>query len=317
VILDPNIEEFERMKNAEITETPIIYNTRVHSDVFKTFNVPLGYMSSIAGGVEGLYLEEEFNIKSDEIIGAGLSREALSVTTINIALAHFLGCSPIILSGVDLAYLDKKRYSPGIIEKNNNIVVNEDDVGDILIEKSNKILSSIKWVMEADAISSYKKDLSLNMINTSKEGLGFDGIDFKSLGDVYKDISKQGDIQKILSREISKAFLNISKENISDFKDKLEKSFLRSKEYILNIKDELEKLKDGENESPVIILAKRDLYKEIAYIYFLVKPKNALSKYLDRYYKPWQKDFKNKMKLQFDFWDNFNKIADLYIKNIN
>ncbi len=50
-----------------------------------------------------------------EPVGPELGPEAFSVTTIAIALAVEMGCNPILLDGIDLAYTGMKRYAEGVM----------------------------------------------------------------------------------------------------------------------------------------------------------------------------------------------------------
>ena len=64
-------------------------------------NGPMGYMR-LLGQLHDLWMEEHAGLEGC-FIGSTLNVESLSVTTINLALAHFMGCSPIIFCGVDLS----------------------------------------------------------------------------------------------------------------------------------------------------------------------------------------------------------------------
>ena len=163
VIVDPNMDEADRMERANLSDVPVIYSLRVNKDVFKYLNVPLGYVRSVAGGIESLLAEKKFSLENADIVGAGLSRESFSVTTLNVALAHYLGCSPIVLAGVDLALTCNKRYSPGIVDDNLNKMDDSDDPGDVFVQEKTR-RTSVKWVMEARALSDYKKKFGLNII---------------------------------------------------------------------------------------------------------------------------------------------------------
>jgi hypothetical protein len=49
------------------------------------------------------------------ISGSDLAKESLSITTMALSLARQLGGAPIILCGVDLAYVSNERYATGVV----------------------------------------------------------------------------------------------------------------------------------------------------------------------------------------------------------
>lgn len=318
VVIDPNEEEAHRMKNAKEIDFPIAYSTRVHSSIFKYFKGALGYIGSIGEGLERVFLENSLNLKKDFVLGQNLSKEALSVSMMNLEIAHFLGCSPIILSGVDLSYKNNKRYSPGVLKKYNRVLINKDDPGDFLVKSKNR-LTNIKWIMEKDAISSYKKNLNIDLINTSRSGLKIDGVKHQSLKDVSKHFEKKEDIDDLMKKELSIAQYKISSDEISKLKEDLRQSLINSKNLISQIKDEVKSLKESNSDkcsSPLMILYQRELEEQIAYKYFLSRPKKALAKSLSNFYKSFSDNLSKEENLNklLDFWDNFEQIALRYIE---
>lgn len=318
VVIDPNLEEVKRMKKGAFINIPIVYSTRVHRDVFKYFGGPLGYISSVAGGTEALFFEERFKLKQEYVIGQNLSREAFSVTTLNLELAHFFGCSPIIFCGVDLAYRDNKRYCPGVLDKESKIVSEENDPGNIFVFKKSNLVTMVKWEMEADVISKYKKDFHLKIFNSSKKGLKLSGIDFVSLKEMVKKLKSQKELEIILEKELKKVSLNISKKEIESFQIEILLSLKKCKKLISEIKNETKELMKSKKEkysTPLMILAHRDLKEEIAYNYFLSRPKVAIMRYLENYHRSFSKlTGQKKLRKTYDLWNNLEKITLRYLK---
>ncbi|MBI3237143.1 MAG: motility associated factor glycosyltransferase family protein, partial [Chlamydiales bacterium] len=183
IALDPNPEEYERLRAASAYEVPLIYGTRVQPDIFSTCNGPKGYIHSHTGGPCEAYFEKELGIQADPV-GPDLGEEALSVTTLAIAFAVQMGCSPILLNGVDLAYTGMKRYAEGIMST--SCVALKDLQKEVrsserLVKKKGiggaSVHTLVKWVMESSCISSYAKEHpATRFINVSQSGLGFEGI---------------------------------------------------------------------------------------------------------------------------------------------
>ena len=183
--LDPNLEEYRRFRNSFAFEVPLIYSTRVHPGVFQTCNGPLGYMRSGIGGLLELWIEEELKLE-EPLLGDFLSPETVSVTGICVAFAQFLGCSPILLNGIDMAYTGGVRYASGV-DGDERIVFDEIDreksAADRIVRKKDRlgktVYSAIRWVMESASISHFAKmDKKTKFINTTSGGIGFQGIDY-------------------------------------------------------------------------------------------------------------------------------------------
>lgn len=188
--IDPNKEEHDRFKASVVQEIPFIYGHRLRHDVFGTFNGPAGYIRSATGGSAETWIEEKLKIAGDAI-GPELGPEAMSITTLAFALAHSMGCNPIILIGVDLSYVDSKRYAPGVMRDssvNTSALSQETEHLERLIKRKNgqgKYASTlVRWVMEAEALGNFtKKHPETDFFNASEKGLRIPHLPFLSLDD--------------------------------------------------------------------------------------------------------------------------------------
>ena len=186
--VDPNLEEYRRLRNSFAFEVPLLYSTRVHPGTFQTCNGPFGYMRSGIGGVPELWIEEELGLL-DDLLGDFLSPESISVTSICIAWAQFLGCNPILLNGIDMAYTCNKRYSSGVAEDDEityAAIDAEKSAADRILKRKdrlgNPVYTAVRWVMESTSISHFaKKHPEVQFLNTTDGGIGFKGIDYMSL----------------------------------------------------------------------------------------------------------------------------------------
>lgn len=183
--VDPNLEEYRRLRNSFAFEVPLLYSTRLFPAVFQTANGPFGYMRSGIGGVPELWIEEELGLL-DPLLGDFLSPESMSVTMICIAWAQFLGCSPILLDGIDLAYTGKKRYASGVAEDEEMqfaAIDAEKSAADRILKKKDRlgqpVYTAVRWVMESASISHFaRKHKEIQFINTTDGGIGFKGIEY-------------------------------------------------------------------------------------------------------------------------------------------
>lgn len=294
VIIDPNFDEYERMRESESFEIPMIYSTRVNSGVFNTFNGPLGYIKGEICGFFEVWLDKELKITSKSVYNKNLEK-ALTVTTISLMLARYLGCNPIILDGIDLAYSQNQRYSVDII-KNNKL--NEEQPVEsenyLSINKHNKeVFTNLNWEIERDWISSFAKDnKKIKFVNATKDGLKIEGIEDNSLLEIEKKYLRDAFDYKsyihLLSQE--NLIVEAQKKDFDLMKLSLKQSFQRCSEYLDDIIQN--------NPEYKAILAKEELPNEIAYKYFLTEFDFTVNKF-----------YKNS--------DNFLKLKDvndLFIK---
>lgn len=178
--VDPNPEELERLQNSLTPHTPLLYSTRVFHKIFETCKSPLGYMSAQMGGVPEGWIEEALQLKGPAF-EAFVSIEATSVTAICIAWAYFLGCNPILLNGIDLAYTNGERYAKGVVAK----TPHKEETILRKGRKGKRVKTAIRWVMESAAISRFAKEHpETRLIDTTEEGLGFKGIETLCLQEV-------------------------------------------------------------------------------------------------------------------------------------
>lgn len=113
-LIDPNRDEYERVRHCYNHTLPVIYGNRVQKDIFRFFSADFGYIRSDTGGLFENYVDETLGVKDHGIL-KNLSEEALSVTSIALMTAIYLGCNPIYFAGVDLGYNDS-RYSTEVLD---------------------------------------------------------------------------------------------------------------------------------------------------------------------------------------------------------
>ena len=141
--IDPNQEEYERLRYSYQLTAPLIYGNRVQKDIFRFFPGGCGYLRTDTGGLFDAYADDHLGIKNDGIL-KHLSEEALSVTTIALMTAIYLGCNPIYFAGVDLSLKKDKRYSGDILSKWEGGVKSDPT-------------QETRWMMEKDVIDQVSK----------------------------------------------------------------------------------------------------------------------------------------------------------------
>lgn len=224
--IDPNLEEYLRFKNTFTFEVPLLYCTRVFPWIFRTCNGPFGYMRTGIGGMSELWLEEQLGLK-EPLLGDHLNAETMSVTAICLAWAQFLGCNPIFLSGVDLAYTGKKRYATGVAEEVPfHQVQREKGASDHIYKRKdrlgNTVYTAVRWVMESSCISFFaKKHPETTFINTTEGGIGFKAIPYQPLSEVLEQHCKKNlHLEERVHQAISSSPMPIQTEEIIQVKMK-------------------------------------------------------------------------------------------------
>ena len=278
--LDPNDEEFERLKQAHYFEGPFLFAPRLHKGVFCTANGPFGYLKSDTGGLIENTLEEEWGIQGDPI-GPDLGPEAFSVTTLAVAYAYALGCYPIIFAGVDLAYTEGKRYTHGVeaeeIGSDPRALEKRSLRQDIYGEEVETLL---KWEMESECIANFvKAHPEIEFLNATEGGLGFKGVKNISLKEALSKAPLR-DLQGEIHQWIQFSPLQYKEKSLPSFLETLESSLKRCDELCVGMYQALEE-KRGEGS---LALYQSDFTEELAYPALLQGIDVALTHILFRYY---------------------------------
>ena len=260
VAVDPNPREFDCLKGCRYKDLPLLFASRLYPKVFELFQGPYGYIRCGSGGALESYIEEKLKL-DDPYLGQDMGREALSVTTLAISLAHYFGCNPIVLAGVDLS-MTQRHYAMGV------------SVESAFFSKGLKRLSSkgtfvkttLPWIMERDTLDAYAKHHPETIfLNTSPGGLKFSHIPQAKLFDALAGFPKS-DIEEHLEALLRKTKLNISPKQIPALLKPIQSSVKKCKELIGLLQQE-------EVGSGKAILYESDLEQEEAYRLLLANPR--------------------------------------------
>ena len=106
--IDPNFEQSTRIIMNKAFDTPFFYRSRIYFDVPKIVTGDLLYISGNAGYDVANYFDKEVGITATDL------EEGCNVINFSLSIAEKMGCNPIILVGVDLAYSDNQSYAEGV-----------------------------------------------------------------------------------------------------------------------------------------------------------------------------------------------------------
>lgn len=171
--VDPNIAQFERLISNSAFEVPFFYRSRMNRQAFNTIHGPRLYLGGSNGYRTAEWFDEKLGIPDQEI------DEGHNVINFCMDVARILGCNPIILVGMDLAYTNQRSYAPGVVSEAEAKVSIKDDE-DLQKRKGidgKTVYTSWKWISEAKWITQFAEmHPELNVLNATEGGLGFERI---------------------------------------------------------------------------------------------------------------------------------------------
>ncbi|MBS0648717.1 MAG: motility associated factor glycosyltransferase family protein [Verrucomicrobia bacterium] len=299
IAIDPNSREFDCLKGCTYRDLPLLFGSRLYPKVFELFDGPYGYIRSGTGSLLESYVEEELNLK-DPFLGHDLGREALSVTTLALSLAHAWGCDPIIFAGVDLAYEREKHYAEGVPVKV-QINPHEKSAGEQWVRRKGArghwVSTLVKWIMERDTIDSYaRRHPGTTFINASSGGLGFKHIPHRPFQQLCK---KTGDYDERIHELVKRTKISLSEAQVEN----VLASVRNSLEKCLEI---LRLLQQEDSGSGKAVLYQLDLEGEIAYQLVLSSCKLALERLGKK---------KDPVALEREKWKFLEEAAFSYLKS--
>ena len=323
VAIDPNFEEYHRFKSSSAFEVPLLYTNRLHPRVFETCNGPHGYIRAMTGGPVEKWWEEELGIKPLSL-SEGFDLEALSVTTTCLELAVMMGCNPIILAGVDLAFTGEKTYAAGIVNQAEVCFKQRDRdmrVSERLLKRKdrngNPVYTLVKWVMESEAISRFaKKNKKTTFLSSTSGGIGFPGIPYRSLAEL--SFPAPFDLRGKVHQLIEKSRFSFGS---NDCLKRLEGSFQKGKALAEEALCELKRIRElkGDPENGRMVLYQMELEELEAYSCSLAEVALSFEKTFNRSNRlsTWNASSSEKNSLKWKWlhskWNGFNDLITYYL----
>lgn len=245
--IDPNPAQYVRLSSNMSYEVPFFYRNRMYAEAFQTIRGPRLYISGAGGYDIAEWFEEKFGLKSDFL------DEGHNVINFCLEVAFRLGCNPIILVGMDLAFTGMKSYAKGVVD---DAAISEKELLSSEEEDSRAILRTDiygkpiytlwKWVAESDFIGNFAKTHpELTIINATEGGIGFPGVQNEPFRDAAKRLLKEDfDLKGRVHGEIQNATIpQVTSEKLLEAAEELKASLKRSIEDITILIEETEYLK--------------------------------------------------------------------------
>lgn len=294
--IDPNPAHYNRLISNTAFEEPFFYRQRMFYRALKVIHGERIYVTGAGGYRLPAWFEEKLGIPQVNPI-----EEGHNVVNFNLAIAKELGCNPILIVGVDLAYSDNLSYAPGIVRHaiheprdafltkySHEELLVKDDVNGVPVH------TLWKWVNESLWFSQFaSRNPELTLLNCTEGGIGFTRVPNMKLADAAKKyLTKNFDFSSMVHGEIQNSALpeNLTFEKILENFEVFARSLLHSESFCSTLMFELGKLFQEtqteeyvpQNEQPAIIKEYLDkLEAEDAYKFLLQDYKE---KYLEIFF---------------------------------
>lgn len=259
--IDPNPQQATRLIANKAYEVPFLYRNRMNHKAFTTIHGDSVYVTGSNGYRLSEWFEEKLNIKGHDV------NEGCNVVNFSLSIALAMGCNPIILVGVDLAYSDKKSYHSGVASHPTNdyrtdftTKRSDDDLVEHTDIYGNKVNTLWKWIAESNWYGEIAKSQpALILINSTEGGIGMPGIPNRPLYDVIKHgLTRDRALRILVHGEIQNNMMppEVTTEKIESLIQTIQKSFKASAEILQTLKNESEeqeaKIKSGDlKKAPV------------------------------------------------------------------
>lgn len=289
--IDPNMAQFSRLLNNRAFEIPYFYRNRIFPEALQTIH---GKPLMVSGAGEypvSTWVEEELGIKRVEDLDEGNN-----VTNFSLSIASALGCNPIILLGVDLAFTGNIPYASGIdphpiydlSQKLQNKGANEEVVyrNDI---NGQPVPTMWKWLSESQWYTGFARSHPDQVIiNSTEGGIGFEGIvnmNLKAASFIF--LNREFDSDALIHGEICNSAFSNKLADIGRVLKKIQNSLQKCSEYyselieevhhnLIQISEDLKQLPEETEKNSSIM---KKLKEEPAYKYILDKFQKSFTKF--------------------------------------
>lgn len=262
IAVDPNLSQYSRMFMNQGYEVPYFFRNRVFPEALRLLHGEHLYVSGSGGYQIAKWFEEQLGIEGKNL------EEGTNVVNFGIAIAAALGCSPIILVGVDMAYTDGKSYASGILphpildlgqqpktRSLNEQVIEKDDIN------GKPVHTLWKWIQESVWISQFSiTKPEVKVINATEGGIGAEAVPNMPLKQVKDQYLKTSvDLETLIHVRVQESSFDkkMDADAVADKMRLLSVSLKKCKGYCSTLIAEFKKVSDlirqTDQENPKLI----------------------------------------------------------------
>lgn len=263
--LDPNPAQEERLSVSGATGVPFFYRNRMFHPAFKLIEGPRLYTPGSGGFDISHYFDKRFGLEGHwEDIGH-------NVVNFSLRIAKELGCNPLILVGVDLAYSGRKSYADGVVADPS---LSDSDLKGCTFKRNNifgeEVHTDWKWLSESEWIAEFaEENPELKVINCTEGGLGMRGVPNLPLKEAAeKHLKKSYPLKERIEEAIRQAGrIAATAEEVVRAMEELKESLSRCMQHLDILIEDL--ASGGEAQSGRAALAEIELAEEPGFSYVL------------------------------------------------
>lgn len=255
--LDPTATQESRIRMNNSYVSPVFHKLRFSSIASKILSGEHILMKGIESPSTA-WFEKELGLEQTKDIETGISS-----TTFSLGIARMLGCNPIIIVGLDLAYTDNKRYPEGISSIAFGDKKLQDEVyfktKNLLIGKGyhgEEVLTKIDWLVESDTITVFQEaHPEVLIINATQGGLLIKNVANARLKTLLSELAPIDDMDgrlhalfmsgqlKGITSDKTREIVHLWESHVKEFLDTMEK---RQQEFDDSFFETLETASDAE-----------------------------------------------------------------------
>lgn len=256
VMLDPYDTTRSRILTNYGYEVPFCYELNVNYEALELIHGSKVYFRGYGSYGLNNYMEKKLGLDTYPPVYS-----PLSTTHCCLGIAMTLGCSPIILLGVDLAYTDRKRYPEDV--KEHPLDKGDEHFHPTTLHHQQVLVSDAKrggfvetradWLREASLYEQFQKKYpKVRLINATSRGLLMSKVtsgDFEEIA--QKEFKCVFDLENLIHAEIQNCpDLEITKENVKEVMTKWVEKINEIMALITDIMEELTGVFRRINENP-------------------------------------------------------------------
>lgn len=285
VVVDPYDATRSRILTNYAYEVPFCYMSSVNNEALKLVHGTKVFFRGRASYDFDAYFENQLGLGKYPLVYS-----PLSTTHVCLGIAAMLGCNPIILLGVDLAYTDRKRYPDAVkdhpldksIEHFHPSGLHHQQIITSKGTEGNLVETRMDWIREASLFENFDKiHPEVRLINATSRGLlipGLPSVDVKEI--VQSEFKCVYDLENLIHAEIQNCpKVKATKKEVEEVMVKWNESLETSKRLLSDIVEELSRFLKRLKEDPDLLeedyqtqtlsVLKEKLHSEDVYHYFL------------------------------------------------